>query len=107
GAVGHDDFTLVARSDGGLRTWGANGSGQLGDGSVTNRTTPQTPTGLDSIVAVAGGTAFSVAVSSDGRVWTWGDNTNNQLGDGTTDARHQPNQISDAGFAWRVAMPHF
>jgi alpha-tubulin suppressor-like RCC1 family protein len=102
---GGGGFSIVAKSDGTVRTWGYNAQGQLGDGTTINRSAPLQPAGLDSVVSVAVGASFSVAVSSDGRVWTWGDNTNSQLGDGTINPRLTPTQIADAGFVWRVATP--
>lgn len=105
--AGGADHTVVVKSGGAVWTAGLNASGQLGNG--TTSTTPQSTAaaiaGLDSVVSVAAGPSFSIAVSSDGRVWTWGLNTNSRLGDGTTTTRLTPIQISDPGFAWRVAVP--
>ena len=55
-----------------LYAWGENDFWQLGDGTTTNRSTPEPIHGMTNVVQVAGG----IAVKADGSVWTWGDNTN-------------------------------
>ena len=88
-----DSHALAVTSDGTVWGWGANGSGQLGDGSITNRPTPIQVPGLSDIFAVAAGASHSVALRRDGTVWTWGVNTSGQLGDGTTTQRKTPIQV--------------
>ncbi len=84
--------SLAVLSDGSLWAWGANGFGQLGDGSTTDRPTPvQIGQGF---VQVAAGRFFSMARKADGSVWTWGTNAKGQLGDGTTTQRTSPVQIA-------------
>src|SRR5262249_53631806 len=75
-------------------TWGANGSGQLGDGSTVRRTTPVQAVGLANVIGVAGGMAHSLAMKTDGTVWAWGDNLYGELGDGSNTERHTPVQVS-------------
>jgi alpha-tubulin suppressor-like RCC1 family protein len=65
-----------------LWVWGANGSGQLGDGTTTARTTPVAT--LPGVVEMAGGVNHSLAVLVDGSVSAWGANDYGQLGAGTT-----------------------
>jgi alpha-tubulin suppressor-like RCC1 family protein len=86
------------KSDGTVWAWGANSSGQLGDGTVTTRLTPvqvKNPSGtafLTGIVAIAAG-GPSIALKSDGTLWSWGLNASGQLGDGTTTNRLLPVQV--------------
>jgi hypothetical protein len=78
-------YSLALKSDGTLLAWGANFSGELGDGSSTDRTTPVAVVGANSnnIVAIAAGLNHSVALRKDGSVLTWGSDEFGQLGDGT------------------------
>ena len=78
-------FSLALKSDGTLLAWGANFSGELGDGSVVDRFTPVAVGGSNSnnIVAISAGLNHSVALRKDGTVLTWGSDEFGQLGDGT------------------------
>src|SRR5207244_3231436 len=72
--------------------WGANGSGQLGDGTKTNQLTPvlvQAPAGV-SFAAVTAGAAHTCGVTAAGAAYCWGDNGFGQLGDGTTTSQSSP-----------------
>jgi alpha-tubulin suppressor-like RCC1 family protein len=86
------DYTIT------LWMWGNNSSGQLGDGTTTQRTTPVQVPGLSlpyiSWGMLALGGDHSAAVHIDGTFWTWGNNAYGQLGDGTTTSRSSPVQIS-------------
>ena len=86
--------TIALKSDGTVWTWGANGNGQLGDGTTTERKTPVQVSGLSSVTAIAAGSSHTIALKSDGTVWTWGANGSGQLGDGTNTERTTPVQVS-------------
>jgi alpha-tubulin suppressor-like RCC1 family protein len=86
--------TCAITSGGGVKCWGSNASGQLGDGTTTNRTTPVQVSGLTSVNTVAAGLYHTVANKSDGTAWSWGYNVYGQLGDGTTTNRSAPVQVS-------------
>jgi alpha-tubulin suppressor-like RCC1 family protein len=80
---------------GGVRCWGSNYYGQLGDGTTTNRGTPVTASGLTSgVAAVSVGDKHACAVTSSGGAKCWGDNGNGQLGDGTTTAHLTPTDVT-------------
>jgi alpha-tubulin suppressor-like RCC1 family protein len=72
----------VMKSDGSLRAWGENSSGELGDGTLINRNKPVAVIGLTGVAAIECGAHHSLAVAPDGSLWTWGDNGNGQLGQG-------------------------
>lgn len=88
--------SLEIRADGTLHGWGANASGQLGDGSTMTRPTPvpvSLPAGVTALAVAAGG-GHSLALGSDGELYAWGDNTRGQIGDGSTLQRTAPVQVS-------------
>ena len=87
------NHNVAVASDGIVWTWGNNGSGQLGDGTTTNRSSPVQVPGLTGVVAVAAGAVSTYAVKSDGSVWAWGGNSYGQLGDGTTTSSSSPVQM--------------
>jgi hypothetical protein len=69
---GASDHKCAVLSDGTMRCWGRNGSGQLGDGTVTDSSVPVKVVGIDDAVAAAAGVYDACAVRSDGTVWCWG-----------------------------------
>ena len=80
--------TMAILANGQLWVWGANGSGQLGDGTRTSSTRPirlQEPEHAR-FVAVSSGGATDYAIGRSGELWTWGQNSEGQLGDGSFDA---------------------
>ncbi|NTV40959.1 MAG: hypothetical protein HGA61_01670 [Candidatus Moranbacteria bacterium] len=95
--------SLAIRSDNTLWAWGSNGSGQLGDGTATQRYTPTQVLNSDEsgyfqdIETVSAGNNFSLALKSDGTVWAWGNNDNGQLGDNTNDSSNLPVQVLGVG----------
>jgi alpha-tubulin suppressor-like RCC1 family protein len=80
-------FSTALRSDGTVWGWGGDFAGQLGDGSMTNRSTAVQAQGVGNVVAIATGFDHTLALRSDGTLLAWGDNSEGQLGDGTTTGR--------------------
>ncbi len=80
-------------------TWGHNEQGQLGDGTTTDRTTPELVAGINapSIAAISAGATFAMVLGSDGSVWDWGANAYGQLGNGTTTTALRPEKIWNSG----------
>ena len=75
--------TCALTKEGGVKCWGWNRNGQLGDGSVDDRAVPVDVAGLDqTVIAVATGQRHSCALTAPGGVRCWGSNLSGQLGDG-------------------------
>ena len=73
--------------------WGLNGTGQVGDGTTTNRFSPVAVTGgiqFNAAVGVTAGARHVCGLGADQRVYCWGFNGNGELGDGTFTDRYTP-----------------
>jgi alpha-tubulin suppressor-like RCC1 family protein len=88
-----DKHTIALNADGTVWAWGNNDHGQLGDGSLINRSTPVKVSSLTDVVEVATGDSFSVALKDDGSVWAWGWNAYGMVGNDSTDDALMPTQV--------------
>ncbi|KKU34963.1 MAG: RCC1 repeat-containing protein, partial [Candidatus Wolfebacteria bacterium GW2011_GWC2_46_275] len=113
GGGNDSSHSFALKDDGTVWAWGDNYSGQLGDGTTTDKTTPVQVVGLTGVESIGGGFYFSVALKNDGTIWTWGANTYGQLGNGsTTGSRSIPAQVVgladvsaiSAGFGHTIAL---
>lgn len=82
--------TCALLTDGTVRCWGNNFSGQLGDGTTGHQVqiSPVPVSGITNAVAIAAGASHTCAVLADRSVRCWGSNSVGQLGDGTTVGTH-------------------
>jgi hypothetical protein len=89
-------FSLAITSTGQLYAWGFNSSGQLGDNTLTNKSSPVLVSGPASTSwsAIAAGSTHSLAITTLGILYAWGANGIGQLGDNTTTFKSSPVLVS-------------
>ena len=80
-AIGYDHSCLVRRS-GGVRCWGSNEFGELGDGTHVDALAPTADPQLSNVAQVAVGSDFSCARFVSGGVSCWGRNYRGELATG-------------------------
>ena len=92
--TGGRNFTSVLLSDGTVRTFGQNSSGQLGVNDTTSRLTPVQVWGISSSATAVAMCSYHAAVLlADGTVRTFGWNGYGQLGVNDTTSRLTPVQV--------------
>lgn len=94
-----DAHACAVHAGGTVSCWGANGSGQLGDGTSGNaRPTPVPVVGLPpGIVDIGTGRFHTCALAADGTVWCWGMGAEGALGNGATEDSPQPVEVTGLG----------
>jgi alpha-tubulin suppressor-like RCC1 family protein len=92
--------TCALSQAGAVHCWGANGSGQLGDGTNTNSDVPVQVKGLinNVVKALFSGGNHNCAILFNGTVQCWGDNSLGQLGIGALPASSNV-PVAVSGFA--------
>jgi alpha-tubulin suppressor-like RCC1 family protein len=93
-SAGNSPHTVAVKTDGTLWAWGNNNSGQLGDNTTVNKSSPVQIGALTTWAQGSAGGYFTAAVTTNGELYAWGDNSpNGQLGDGTVVDKSSPVQI--------------
>jgi alpha-tubulin suppressor-like RCC1 family protein len=103
-AIGNGHGIAIRGSDKTAWAWGLNSSGQLGDNSATNKSSPVSVVGGMSYNSVIASTCSVAINAADGTVWAWGQNTVGSLGDGTRTVRSSPVSTLLAGSCVAIAM---
>ena len=94
---GANSSLALKANDGSAWAWGTSASGQVGDNTITNRSSPVSVVGAHSFSAISGGNAYSLALKSDnGSAWAWGLASSGQLGDNTITNRSSPVSVIGA-----------
>lgn len=87
-------MVCVLMKTGGVKCWGYNDTGELGDGTRTNRPAPGDVVGLTSgVKAISAGVEHACAITASGALKCWGLNRYGQLGDGTSEDRLVPTDV--------------
>ncbi len=84
--------SCAIRNDHSVWCWGLNTNGQVGDGSLENRSSPVRVASDMSAISVSWN--HTCAVSRAGRPVCWGSNGGGKLGDGTTERRTSPTPVA-------------
>ena len=93
--------SLALRQNGSLWGWGLNDLGQLGDNTVTNRSSPVSVVGgFTDWCQVSSGDKFSMAIRQNGTIWSWGRAAAGILGDNTTVSKSSPVSVVGGFTDW-------
>jgi alpha-tubulin suppressor-like RCC1 family protein len=85
------EHSLALLTSGTVVAWGANESGQPGNGTTTNSDVPVAVKGLsEEVAAIAAGSDHSLALLKGNTVVAWGANNAGQLGNGETNSDVPP-----------------
>ena len=91
----------AVRTGGSAWAWGFNATGQLGDNTVTNRSSPVSVVGgFSDWCQVSAASIHTAAVRTGGSAWAWGSNGQGRLGDNTATNRSSPVSVVGGFSDW-------
>jgi alpha-tubulin suppressor-like RCC1 family protein len=98
---GGSSNNIGLRANGTAWTWGFNGSGELGDDTVVQRSSPVSVIGgFTDWIQVSGGDLFSLGLRANGTAWAWGNNGSGRLGNGTVVSTRSPVSVIGGYTDW-------
>jgi len=77
----------------GLYLWGYNGNGQLGQGNLTDQSSPVQVGRLSTWTNIGGSSLSTTFAIKGGELWSWGSNYHGYLGIGNTTTYYSPKQV--------------
>lgn len=90
-----DSHACAVTASGVVYCWGRNNYGQLGDGTLTDRSTPAKIHGLSvGVESITLGWGNTCIVTDDGAVYCWGDGSYGKLGNGDTANQPLPVEVT-------------
>src|SRR5438094_625219 len=92
-------YSCALLQDGTVRCWGDNSTGELGDGTTTNASTPGAVAGIGGAATVTAGGFHTCVRMPDGTIQCWGRNNAGQLGDPATTAFESPTPVRVSGLS--------
>lgn len=96
------NFTMALDVDGNVYTWGYNGYGQLGNGTVTSnyKAIKMDPAKFDNkkVMWIQAYYNQSLAITEDGYIYVWGINNYNAMGNNLTTVVNEPRCLNSTGF---------
>lgn len=105
-AGGAQDHVCAVSTLGDVYCWGADLSGQLGNGTTSNDgMAPAKVQGVSDVISLASGDDFTCALTKNGNVFCWGYDANGQLGDGESDGGAPPPHDGGTPFPNETAVP--
>lgn len=94
--------TFGIRSNGSLWGWGRNNSGQLGDNTTVNKSSPVCIAANNWMdwcnISIAN--THALGIRKNGTIWSWGTNANGPVGDNTTVSKSSPVSVVGGFTDW-------
>jgi len=93
--------TAALRANGTAWAWGSNNSGQLGDNTTINKSSPVSVIGgFTDWVQISASNLHIASVRANGTAWAWGNNASGRIGDNTTANKSSPVSVVGGFTDW-------